>query len=699
MGSRALRAAIGAVLALGGCAPLGTGPPLPSQPIVPAPGPRSITTAEVAALADILRMEDSRDPDLEQLDPYISSPSSLVRSRAARALGAVRAAGAVVPLLTLLQDRDTSVAATAAFALGQLGDASAVSALAELLEPPGSPARVTVAAEAAYALGKIGAEPGRSALRRYLAGADPAMRAQSPIVRSALLAIWRFPLDAQDEPIARWTDHRDPEIRWRAAYALVRRRDPRAVSALQPLLRDDDARVRALAARGLRAGLVDSAGDARNRVLPALLDLLDDPAYIVRINTIGVLGTYSEPASIHALRGLLANGEPHERFAAGESLGRLGPDAGAASAAIAGLAADDRQPTALRRVALAALARIAPDPALRTASGLVESPEWRLRAAAAAVLASSEAPDAASAGGLLGDDDGRVAAAALQAVVLAAGDSLATLRPLLVESLRAEDVGVRVAALGALRQLADPGTLPAILDAYGRAIADPPNDAATAAVAALAALRSATLDPSRALFTRFGRPVDPLVHRLAVEHFGDAAVRAWGPAVPIRTGRSAADYEDIVRRRVVPSLQLRDTTTAVVETESGRITVRLLATDAPLTVESFAALAGSGYFDGQEWPRVVPDFVVQGGDPRGDMEGGPGYSIRDEISRHRYGTGTLGMALAGRDTGGSQFFITHSAQPHLDGIYAIFGETVDGLETTRRILPGETILSIRVSQR
>ena len=92
----------------------------------------------------------------------------------------------------------------------------------------------------------------------------------------------------------------------------------------------------------------------------------------------------------------------------------------------------------------------------------------------------------------------------------------------------------------------------------------------------------------------------------------------------------------------------------------------------------------------------MPNFVVQGGDPRGDMSGGPGYAIRDEINRRRYGVGTLGMALSGPDTGGSQWFIAHSPQPHLDGGYTVFGTTIDGLDTTHRLLPGDRILEVQV---
>jgi cyclophilin family peptidyl-prolyl cis-trans isomerase len=94
--------------------------------------------------------------------------------------------------------------------------------------------------------------------------------------------------------------------------------------------------------------------------------------------------------------------------------------------------------------------------------------------------------------------------------------------------------------------------------------------------------------------------------------------------------------------------------------------------------------------------RVVPDFVVQDGDPRGDGEGGPGYTLRDEINQRPYLRGTVGMALDWRDTGGSQFFITHSPQPHLDGRYTVFGYVVNGMEVVDRIEPRDVIRRVRV---
>jgi cyclophilin family peptidyl-prolyl cis-trans isomerase len=93
---------------------------------------------------------------------------------------------------------------------------------------------------------------------------------------------------------------------------------------------------------------------------------------------------------------------------------------------------------------------------------------------------------------------------------------------------------------------------------------------------------------------------------------------------------------------------------------------------------------------------VVPDFVVQDGDPRGDGEGGPGYSIRDEVNQRPYLRGTVGMALDWADTGGSQFFITHSPQPHLDGRYTVFGQVVSGMDVVDRLQQWDTINTIRV---
>ncbi|MEE8137608.1 MAG: peptidylprolyl isomerase, partial [Thermoanaerobaculia bacterium] len=138
---------------------------------------------------------------------------------------------------------------------------------------------------------------------------------------------------------------------------------------------------------------------------------------------------------------------------------------------------------------------------------------------------------------------------------------------------------------------------------------------------------------------------------------------------------------------------------ADLDTRHGRMRLRLDCPRAPLTCLNFLQLASQGFYDGLIFHRVVPDFLVQGGDPRGDGWGGPGYTIRDEITRIRYERGVLGMALSDPDTGGSQFFITLSPQPHLDGAYTAFGQVVSGGDVLDRIVQGDRILRIREVER
>ena len=138
-------------------------------------------------------------------------------------------------------------------------------------------------------------------------------------------------------------------------------------------------------------------------------------------------------------------------------------------------------------------------------------------------------------------------------------------------------------------------------------------------------------------------------------------------------------------------LNANQTVTVILNTSEGEIEIELYPDVAPFTVMNFLKLAEQNYFDATEFHRVIGNFVIQGGDPTSTGFGGPGYSIRGEYSPLPYERGTLGMASAGKDTEGSQFFITHSRQPHLDSKYTIFGKVVNGMDVVDRILIGDTL--------
>lgn len=130
---------------------------------------------------------------------------------------------------------------------------------------------------------------------------------------------------------------------------------------------------------------------------------------------------------------------------------------------------------------------------------------------------------------------------------------------------------------------------------------------------------------------------------------------------------------------------------ATIETDKGNIVLELFPKEAPGTVANFIKLANDGFYDGLTFHRVISNFVIQGGCPEGNGTGGPGYTIKCETegNPHKHGTGTLSMAHAGKDTGGSQFFITHSPQPHLDGVHTVFGQVISGMDVVNKIQAGD----------
>ena len=146
--------------------------------------------------------------------------------------------------------------------------------------------------------------------------------------------------------------------------------------------------------------------------------------------------------------------------------------------------------------------------------------------------------------------------------------------------------------------------------------------------------------------------------------------------------------------------------TAIIETERGTIKAELFDTETPNTVANFEKLANAGFYDGTRFHRVIPDFVIQGGDPLSKNAsdprvgtGGPGYHIKCEchLNTHKHQAGSLSMAHAGKDTGGSQFFVYHSPQAHLGGKHTVFGQVTDGMDVVNAIRKNDLVNSIRVS--
>jgi peptidyl-prolyl cis-trans isomerase B (cyclophilin B) len=142
--------------------------------------------------------------------------------------------------------------------------------------------------------------------------------------------------------------------------------------------------------------------------------------------------------------------------------------------------------------------------------------------------------------------------------------------------------------------------------------------------------------------------------------------------------------------------------TATLQTTRGTVVCELFPAEVPVTVNNFVFLAREGFYDGTKFHRVISNFMVQGGDPTGTGTGGPGYRFADEVGPgnvpHRHGTGSLSMANAGPNTNGSQFFITHAPQPHLDGKHTVFGQVTAGQDVVDSIRQGDQLTSVTIQE-
>ena len=629
--------------------------------------------AAVAARSRLIRIEDTRRVDSAFLDSALRAPDPVLRRAAAFTAGRVGARALLPELRALASDRDARVSAAALYALGLIKDTGAVTIATASLR-----GTLDVAREGAWLLGEVG-EAGRTALTATAVDSTLDSSRRGP----ALLALARLkqpPLGA----VLPLLGDADTAIAWRAAYLVARARSAAAVRAMIGASASPASEVRDYAARGLARSL---AGDSLGGLaLDALRRLAADHDARVRVTAIRVIGAYGTPAA-PTIAAVLRDSVDAVRITA---------------ASVAHVALDTSARTwaevwrsdsgfAFRRALAEDGARHG---VLRDAwQEWNTDGRWQFRAAAAAL--DGIGPAAAALQRLehsLRDGDGRVRAAATEALAALADSTSvsASVRLRLRAALADSDFVVRANALGVLAKGATVDDLAAALKAYPIARRDADLDARLAfwtfADSALRVHGSVLPDSVFRALAAISRPTDPLERARAanIPRFS-----AWAD------GTTEARDEAWYRSRAVEALASRSPV-AQIETDRGTIELALFPDEAPVTVHNFVSLARRRYFDGQRFHRVVPNFVIQAGDPRGDGNGGPGYAIRDELNPHRYVRGTLGMALSGPNTGGSQFFVTHAAQPHLDGGYTVFGQLRSGGDVLDRIVQGDRIVRITI---
>ncbi|HYX29040.1 MAG TPA: peptidylprolyl isomerase [Pyrinomonadaceae bacterium] len=670
-------------------------------------------------LLTIIRHEDERRWD-KQLENFLKDADPKVRARAALAAGRIGDDGAVPALADmLLVDHDNGVRDMAAFALGEIEASGGAYALVTVLQNPDKPAR----ARAIEALGKITAAimAGPPAQRatviddaridqcktaivgalRFEAKRKP--RGDRETILLGLTAVLRTKPDGVGDVVAAFRDDPDPAIVATALNTMARLRLKDANERVRQLLNHFDPIVRANAARVIGAAEHKEAFDA------VLDHALHDIDLRVRVSAIRALASLKDARASEPLlhRGIMLSTDARSTSEILESATAIG--------ILLRNSKSDEAITWLRQMRAGvnakapeievAMARINPELYLTEemkfgvgspatiAAGLTEIATVKKTDAALQTEAA-----VAWLHDLLSCQPGGRHKCLLQPLTLSpileayAAFKPAELNSLAKQHLNDQDVIVRATAAEIIGGLPpnDENTR-VLIDALLRALRDKEsNDAALAILNALAKQKNAAAND--AIKTALDAK-DHLIRRRAVALLKANGAGDFSDRIgTVQTRNTIVDY-----RRAMARIGKHPTATVV--TNRGSFTIEFLPDEAPLTVDNFLQLAKRSYFNGQTIPRVVPNFVVQAGDPRGDQNGGPGYTIRCEINEVPFERAAVGMALSGKDTGGSQWFVTHSPQPHLDGGYTVFGRVIRGMDVIDNLARGDVIRRVVVRER
>ena len=622
---------------------------VPTIPVEPAPAVQD-------ALASILRYEAARNDGQGFLQFQVARGEETARVRAATALGRMpfpeQAASVSNALVGALDDISARVRAAAAFALGMRGDPATAGAIAERLV--GDEPDVQVRARLVEAASRIDEARMWKTVIAALSDKRPEVR------QEAVLGIARWKTGTTDAAAAdaallalagtHAEGGTDPELRWRVLFALARRKCAAAREVFKEALTERDPRARIYALQGL--GALPAAPEGLRSELGAAFA---DHDWRVVCEALITLGKQPDKGLLEALAPLAAHPSAHVRRCLYEALGSFKDSKDGALALLEKARIDIS--ANVRAAAIASGAKLVGDAAAPDLELRRIDKDARIRVGAATAYA--ELSDALAVEPLVAlskDADLRVAGVAIESL----GKHLTEpARARLRELVECGDNGLALAAVEALRNQPLESDLPALEACWKRASGD------IAAELKAGLLASAAKIPGE------------------------------------RAAALAAQHEPKPRRTHTPTLEKYASNPRVeITTTRGKMIFELFPDETPLHVTNFLALARSGYYKDTPFHRVVPDFVIQGGDYRGDGNGGKtwdGEVLPGEFTPRKFARGALGMPRnEDPDSGGSQIFVTQRETPHLDGRYTVFGQLLSGEDVLDSIEIGDRILGVRL---
>ena len=640
--------------------------------------------------------ENLRRPEDAVFDTAVLSPDSEVRGQCAKSLGRIGDRLRKGMLLSLLEDQEASVRQAAAWALGYVYGDDTHLALSQKIS---ADADVGVTIAAMGAIARNGVEDDQLALLAAFQGLETRFGDNFSLVHRAkaleslavLMSKATRAWHVQTGVLEILAEHAltfgatqvgpESDVALAAAYGLARYKGP--PDLVPPLVTAAFQGAHNQVVRGFLATSLARTGKSESKVL--LESIFDEPGigWRLLVDTVRSLGLFPCDAdSVQAVAKAYRYGTPNiqPKIQVLETAAACGDKAHD----VAELAIEEflgNPSTWLQSSILTSLAEIDPAMALPEARQAVDQDQFEILPAASTVLAKSQDPqDAVRFWGLLGHRRPAAVAGVLDIAATKPHAELpADLKVQTRSVLARGDLSITISAAALIKEKKWSDLSDALVQALAVAHLDDV-EVKVALLEALGAVGDRTVLPAIDVALNDG-------DRLVVV----AAAAAWQAI----TGDDVSNRIPPASRvtAVTPGAQeVADAIVATVrlETTRGVITVKM-SEDAPLAAHNFVSLVKRGFYDGLLFHRVVAHFVAQGGDPRGDGYGGPGYLIRDEFSSEWHRRGTIGMASAGKDTAGSQFFFNLRPNMHLNSNYTVFGEIVEGLDVADLLEQGDVV--------
>lgn len=644
-------------------------------------------------LDEIRQLEYSRDADAAKFITWINSPDAPIRQQAVKSLGRIQDTSTISWVANRLIDPDDSVRSEAAFALGQYFSPKAEEILSSTLPREKNE---FIKARMMEALGKTGTDKSFLLVRNFIESSNRNLQLRAAI-SSGILAYRGYPGHSISESLG--MPLRNPaysRTSWYFAYGLFRIGSPSEFDALisgmshpDPLTRYFSLRAQGVILQYLKSPQAKTyrhsptmknlqASVQSPAYLESLVSLLQDTTWYVRLATLQLLENWNFASLFNDIKMCFSDPHPHIRSKAIQVLANYqNQDAAQFLREVLETSSDWRE----RGIALEKMAMIFPQQALQEMKSFGDSLHWPENYYLIQSLGLINNATTTRILTELTETDNR---AQLSQILEFLVERKGVPTSLFLSKITPPDPAIATLVASKMAQLKESKSVPDLLKLYSQFQAPRDSEPLLAILAALESI--ADTQAVKLLKHESANPFFPIrqAARKALEKISGKVLEA-DTVTNIAQTRIDFPIPEHPRR---PHIR--------VVTSRGEFEMILFPKKAPLTVANFLELVKQGFYKDIYFHRVVPGFVIQAGDPRGDGWGGPGYTVPCEYNDIFYGRGIVGMAHAGKDTGGSQFFITHTPQPHLNGRHTAFGKVTKGMEVVDSIVLYDKIITIDV---